>query len=272
MLHSGLVSITFRKLSPREIVQIVREAELDGIEWGGDVHVPPGNLQRAREVGAMTRSAGLAVAAYGSYCRVGDPSPCPFESVVETARLLGAPVIRVWAGSRRPPDADPLYWEQAVADAQRFARLAARVGIQLAFEFHGGTLTETGDSAERLLQKANQGFSPAVIKPSALTGQSRAPQGIGGYWQPPVGADYDTQQDGLARLLPWLVHVHVNNVTPSGYSSLAERADEWASHIATIRSTGRDHYLMVEFVKGEAPESFFEDAGVLRQLLAAPPA
>ena len=40
MIRGGLVSITFRKLSPRAIIDLVTRANLIGIEWGGDVHVP----------------------------------------------------------------------------------------------------------------------------------------------------------------------------------------------------------------------------------------
>ena len=63
MLYGGLVSITFRQLQPREIITLVQKSGLKGIEWGGDVHVPHGNLHAAREVGHMTREAGLTVAA-----------------------------------------------------------------------------------------------------------------------------------------------------------------------------------------------------------------
>ena len=36
MIHPGLVSITFRELSPREIVKLVADGGLVGIEWGGE--------------------------------------------------------------------------------------------------------------------------------------------------------------------------------------------------------------------------------------------
>jgi hypothetical protein len=46
MIQTGLVSITFRQLSPPAIIDLVRQAGLEGIEWGGDVHVPHGDLGR----------------------------------------------------------------------------------------------------------------------------------------------------------------------------------------------------------------------------------
>ena len=49
-MKTGLVSVTFRELASREIVALVANAGLDGIEWGGDVHVPHGELSTARQV------------------------------------------------------------------------------------------------------------------------------------------------------------------------------------------------------------------------------
>jgi 3-dehydroshikimate dehydratase len=268
MLYTGLGSVTFRKLQPRDIVKLVRTAGLNGIEWGGDIHVPPGNLHRAREVAMLTRDAGLQVPSYGSYYRVGEFAPVRFESVLETARLLGTPVIRVWAGARSPHAADSSYWTAVLADAYRIAELAAKAGIQIAFEFHGGTLTETNESAERLLQEANATNPATASSPQFRNTPPRNGKTIGAYWQPNPGVSFADQADGLARLLPWLVHVHVSSIAPTGNALLEERVPEWTEHVATLRTTGRDHYLMLEFVRGDSPESFARDAAVLRQLVA----
>jgi len=50
MIYTGLVSVTFRKLSPTQIVNPVSKVGLQGIEWGGDIHVPTGDIYKAREV------------------------------------------------------------------------------------------------------------------------------------------------------------------------------------------------------------------------------
>jgi hypothetical protein len=54
MLSTGLVSITFRPLDPEEILRLAVQARIETIEWGGDVHVPVGDLDRARETGRLT--------------------------------------------------------------------------------------------------------------------------------------------------------------------------------------------------------------------------
>ena len=111
MIRGGLVSITFRKLSPRAIIDLVTRANLIGIEWGGDVHVPHGEIRVTRDVAQMTRDAGLLVASYGSYYRVGvsEADGLAFARVLESAIALGAPTLRVWAGNRGSADADESY-------------------------------------------------------------------------------------------------------------------------------------------------------------------
>jgi hypothetical protein len=47
MIRTGLVSVTFRQLSAEEIIKLVVCAGLEGIEWGGDIHVPHGDLKRS---------------------------------------------------------------------------------------------------------------------------------------------------------------------------------------------------------------------------------
>jgi len=84
-MKTGLCSITFRKHSVDEVIDFAKSAELDGIEWGGDVHVPPGDLELARSVREKTEAAGLTIPSYGSYYRCNDDTE-PFSDVLDTAR------------------------------------------------------------------------------------------------------------------------------------------------------------------------------------------
>ena len=63
--------------------------------------------------------AGLVVAAYGSYYRVGHDDPAPFESVLDTAVELGAPLVRIWAGRSGSAEADDAYWTDVVTESRR---------------------------------------------------------------------------------------------------------------------------------------------------------
>ena len=71
MLYPGLVSITYRQLTPEQIIVLCRDNNLSAIEWGGDIHVPHGDLDTAAQVAEMTRTAGLSMPAYGTYYKAG---------------------------------------------------------------------------------------------------------------------------------------------------------------------------------------------------------
>src|SRR5690625_3600330 len=100
MYKTGLCSVTIRNLSVEEVIGLVTITGLDGIEWGGDVHVPPGNIEQASAVAKLTEENNLDVISYGSYYRVGESknNKASFKQILETAVHLKAPAIRVWAG------------------------------------------------------------------------------------------------------------------------------------------------------------------------------
>jgi len=74
-MKTGLVSVSFRQLAPAAIIDLCLQTGLSSIEWGGDIHVPHGEESTASEVGAMTRSAGLSVAAYYVALTLRPPRP-----------------------------------------------------------------------------------------------------------------------------------------------------------------------------------------------------
>lgn len=85
----GLVSISFRQHSVEEVARAARDAGLKAIEWGGDVHVPHGDIEAARRAADVSRECGLSCTHYGSYYRIGYSDPELFSSVLESARVLG---------------------------------------------------------------------------------------------------------------------------------------------------------------------------------------
>ena len=128
---TGLVSISFRALQPDEILKLVKDSGLEAIEWGGDVHAVAGNLPLAEQIAGATRALGLRMPEYGSYYRIGFSEPAHFEEVLASARVLGTPIIRVWAGKKSPSLVTPEEYEAIVADARRICRMAPDMTICL---------------------------------------------------------------------------------------------------------------------------------------------
>ncbi|WP_307251150.1 sugar phosphate isomerase/epimerase family protein [Kineosporia succinea] len=226
------------------------DAGLRCIEWGGDVHVPPGRPDIARRVRALTEDAGLAVASYGSYFRTGTDvdSAAQFGLVLESARALGAPRIRIWAGSEGSAQTSGLsdlvrMTRKALLEADR---RTADEGIDLAFEFHGGTFTDTAESALRLIASVDQ------------------PR-IGSYWQPPNGMPDAGALEGLRLLLPVLRGVHVFSWWPDTERlPLTARADLWRAAISELTDHGQDLDLLLEFVPDDDPDVLRREAATLR--------
>lgn len=256
MLTPGLVSVSFRKLTPHEIVALVRRAGLLAIEWGGDLHVPHGDLGRAREARELTADAGLVVAAYGSYYRVGrsEADGLAFETVLETALELGAPLIRVWAGTAGSASTDATERERLFAELRRITALAGRVHVHVAPEFHGGTFNDTNAACLDLLN--------AVPDPHLLS-----------YWQPLLGTDDATARAGLTTIGPRLAHVHVYQwATVDDRRPLAEGATAWPERLALANALPGDRAAMLEFVRDDSPDQFVRDAATLLDWLRALPA
>lgn len=252
MIHPGLVSITFRKLSPAEIVALVRKAALSGIEWGGDVHVPHGDIGRAREVRAMTQEAGLRVAAYGSYYRAGwsEANGLPFRQVLDAAVELGAPTIRVWPGGKGSADVDEAGRRAVVDDLRRIAEIAGQVGITISTEFHGGTLTDTNESARLLLDEVSH-------------------RNLFTCWQPHNGEATADCVAGLKAISKHVGNVHVFHWWPTAAERhpLAEGAARWAEFWRELKPLSGERFAMLEFVQGDTEEAFLCDAATLNAWL-----
>ena len=256
MLRPGLVSITYRALSPREIIAACLEAKLQGIEWGGDVHVRPDDPNNAREVGQMTRDAGLEVAAYGSYWKCEGE----FEPIVEAALALGAPVIRVWAGVTDASAADEDDWKRVTESLARANEIARAAGLQVATEFHGGTLTADGQSALRLMREVGDAQT---------------------LWQPlRRGAGFDAQiEENLAELRavePYLSNVHVyewgDDADGNRQRLSLRNSAQWPRYIEELKRIGKPlsggaRWLLLEFVTGDDIAVLAREAAALRALI-----
>lgn len=253
MFFLGLVTVTFRSLTPREIVDLCVSdgLTLTHLEWGGDVHVPPGDVARAREVATMTREAGLTTLCYGSYYRCGGDDRS-FEPILEAATTLGAPRIRVWAGGGEADEIFPAVLE----DLERISALARAQNIEIVLEFHGGTLTHTGVAARKLLDAGRGQFQSL--------------------WQPlrrSVGDEQIEENLNELRLVaPYMKHVHVYewHDTTEGRKSLSlQGSKQWPRYIEELRALNLEVPLMLEFVPGDDTGLLKREAAALQGMVSA---
>lgn len=256
MLNSGLVSVTFRNLKPSEIVKLVLRADLNSIEWGGDIHVPHGDINTAKATAAMTIESGLAISSYGSYYEVGtdDEGFNIFKKVLETAVALKAPVIRVWAGQKGSNEADENYISKVVEVSLTIAELAMQAGIVISFEFHGGTLTDTNESALSLLDKIGH-------------------VNIKSFWQPAISMNTAQRLDGIKKLGSRISNIHVFHWEKDDKGCIVRKSLEegqvvWKEYFKYLKALSGNRYALLEFVKDDDSEQFIRDARTLKYLLS----
>lgn len=251
----GLVSVSFRKHSAATLIEASVGAGIDGIEWGGDVHVPHGDLKTARAVAEQTRDAGLAISCYGSYYKFGDVTGNPdgpeFAAVLDCAAELGAPSIRVWAGTLSSAKADDKYFAAIVDQAHIIAERASELNIRVDFECHNNTLNDGPAASEKLLS--------AIEHPNLCS-----------LWQPLYPHPMEHRIDGIRRMLSRLTNVHVYHWNPEDYTDrkrLSEGATEWRAYLEALHADPRPRWYSLEFFKDDSLDVFRGDAETLRSWL-----
>ncbi len=245
MFKTGLVSVTFRNLTPAVITDLTAEAMLCGIEWGADVHVRPEDLENAAAVGAYTRERGLSNISYGAYYYAGY-SEENFGDLIAGAKALGAPNIRVWAGKKGSAEEDGR--RMVVDSLRRITEEAARENITVSLEFHRRTLTDTPDSARRLMEEV-------------------ANENLHLYWQPNQDMDAAYNVQSIRTVLPYISNVHVFAWEGSQKFPLSHGEKDWRQYLDALADSGREHALLLEFVCDGTEDQFRRDAETLRNWL-----
>ncbi|HVM10599.1 MAG TPA: sugar phosphate isomerase/epimerase [Acidimicrobiales bacterium] len=237
---AGVCSVTFRHLGVDEVIEVVGASGLDAIEWGADVHLPPGDLTEAEALRRRACDAGVVSASYGSYLQPGRSDPAEEAFVLETAKALGAPMVRVWArGSDR---------SAVVEGLARVAGAAHALDLTVALEYHPGTYTETAASTLALLAD--------VGAPNLLT-----------HWQPDPELTDEDNLAALEAIAPHLAHLHVF-AWEADRSRLDLEAGEqlWTKAFAAADAVDRVAFL--EFVRNDDVEQFRRDVATLRSWIA----
>jgi 3-dehydroshikimate dehydratase len=249
---AGLCSVTFRSLGFDDVIELAQRAGLGAIEWGADVHLPSGEMTRAEAVRDRCVAAGLACPSYGSYWFAGQSAVDEVDRLLDTAEVIGATTIRVWAPG--DPRREPSERSKAVVDAlKQSCDLAAERDTTVALEFHPNTLTETADSTCRLLA--------AVDRANLRT-----------YWQPRPGLVGRAAIDELVPVLDSLAHLHVFSWDDeSRRLPLVAHETSWREALALAEGRHRERPVCayLEFVENDDPDAFLRDAEALRSWIAS---
>lgn len=260
-MKSGLVSISFRKKSITELIKATKEAGLEYIEWGGDVHVPMGNVKLARQVRRLMHGAGLKCASYGSYFGLmyhcDEHFPLPFKKVLKTAVALGAKTVRVWLGwpkcgckKGKCQYICENHYSKTVTLTKSLCKQAKKYGLTLSIECHFATLTDDYHDTLKFINDVNC-------------------DNLKLYWQPNHSKSFEYNLEALKALLPYITNVHVFNWNQCGEKfPLNEGKCEWCEYIKVLNDeNARDRIMFLEFMPDGEIASLPCEARALNSLI-----
>ncbi len=240
----GMVSVTFRHLNVKEIVKLVSETGLEAVEWGSDVHIPYSDKNAAETAKNICKEMNIVPISYGSYYCKGERGFDVFGQTIENAKVLGTNNIRIWASNKDSEDMPQSERTEFVKEVQTLADMAKRENIDLSFECHKGTLTNTPDAAVRLVEEI-------------------ARDNVYLYWQPLQSENIEVNKNIIKLFMPYLKNVHVYAWKELERFELAEHEIAWRSYIDVLCKDTKKHGMLLEFVKDDSIDQFRRDADTL---------
>lgn len=244
MRQLGLVSISFRKLSFEEILKAVKEAGLNCVEWGSDVHAPCSDPQKVAAIAQAQKATGIRCCSYGTYFKFGVNKPEELPDYIRAAKMLGTDILRLWCGTKGSREYTAEELEALYADCRAAAKIAQEQGVKLCMECHNGTLTDWKEGALALMQAVD---SPAFRM----------------YWQP---NQWRTEEENLAYielLKPYIEHIHVFNWAGNQRYPLGQAQEQWQKYLELLP---RHSALLLEFMPDDRVESLTAEAEALRKV------
>lgn len=240
----GLVSVSFRDRTPKEILEAMKHVGLTHIEWGSDVHAPHNKQERLREIAALQKQYGITCSSYGTYFRLGEAPLSELNAYINAAKMLGTDILRLWCGTKSCADMTAKERETLLAECRFAAAIAERRGVTLCMECHKKTLTERADDAVWLMREVS---SPHFRM----------------YWQPFQWMDAVENLENAKKIAPFAAHIHVFHWRGKLRLPLRDAIDEWQEYLAAF-STPRT--LLLEFMPDDDIATLPREAEALKMI------
>ncbi len=239
----GLVSISFRELSPEEIIEETKNAGLSCIEWGSDVHAPCDDTEKLKKISDLQKKAGLFCCSYGTYFRLGETDISLLQKYIDAAKILGTDILRLWCGNKSSRDYTQEEENELFSLCREAALIAEKNCVTLCMECHNGTYTDTKEGAIKLIKAVN---SP----------------GFRMYWQPNQFVPTEENKQYARLLSPFTRHIHVFNWTAKERFPLEEAIPLWKEYLSYFNN----NTLLLEFMPDDSINSLKTEAESLKRL------
>jgi sugar phosphate isomerase/epimerase len=186
MMRLCCLSLSFKpafeakQMDDRTFIDLCSRLELDGVDF---------NLRSFRSlerdhlksIKKACLEHGLTIACIGINNDFGRP-PSEQDRIqqqirkgLDAAQLLGAPVVRLFAGSVRAGENRETVWKRCVDGLQRAADYAEKIGVMAALQNHNHrNVASTGEDVLRLLTEVNQPWCSFILDTGQFLGSPGA--------------------------------------------------------------------------------------------------
>lgn len=247
MFYPGLVSISFRSLTPEAVIELCKNAGLTAVEWGTDSHVK--SADAATAVYNAGEECNVLPCSCGSYYKLGISPAEDLRRVLDIARCLHTDTLRIWGGNRGSAELTEADFQKMVNEGYAAAELADSYGITLCLECHPNTITDRYESELRFLN--------TVDHPRLRT-----------YWQPNQFESLTYNLEAAEALAEDTRMIHVFAWSQTERFPLEQHTDIWARYLSVFAKSGKTYGALLEFMPDDRPESLVREAETLNKLLS----
>lgn len=241
----GLASVTFRKKTVEEVVEIAKNNGVFYIEWGADVHVK--SIEEAKKALKLCNDAGVKISSYGSYYRVGSNKTDEWKNICAIANEMSASSIRVWLGTKNSEDTDEKEYENLLEDARKMCDIASEYNINISAECHDNTFNNNTYAFLKFKEDLQRDNFTTYF-------QSR-------YTKP----EYDL--DRIDKTFEFIENVHVSYRDLFREQLFAKKDKKYIDKLINkLISKNFDGIVMIEFTKADSEKCFSNDVSKLREI------
>lgn len=243
--NMGVVSVSFRKQAPEEIIKAAKEAGLSCIEWGSDVHAPCDNTERLLEIVGLQKKYDIVCSSYGTYFRLGETPLGKLDGYIKAAEILGTDILRLWCGAKSGAEYSNEEREALFEECRQAEQIARTAGVTLCLECHKMTFTERLSDALELMESINSPYFRM-------------------YWQPFQWKSIDENLVYAEKIAPFVRCIHVFNWKERDRFSLSLGIEEWREYLKRFPSKPT---LLLEFMPDDNIFSLACEAEALRTII-----
>lgn len=239
----GLCSVTFRKKTAAQVVEIAKKAGVRYIEWGGDVHVK--NIDDARIVKSVCDSEGIKISSYGSYFNSSEFDKDTWEQICQIANTMDASSVRVWLGKRDSEVTDNIEYHTLLENTKKMCDIAADYGLVVCPECHDNTFNNNTDAILKFIDDLNKDNFKTYF-------QSR-------YFR----MEYDL--DRIDRTYNYIKDVHVSYRDLKKEQRFRKKDKHYITKLLEkLKEKSFNGIVMIEFVERDSESEFLKDVQRLK--------